>query len=123
DATVTGVQTCALPISLALAPREAHAALTDEGLVALGKARNEFVRIGRLCRFLYFIQARLRTCVGDVLCNTAREKHGLLLDKSELFSQIAQPVVPKIHIIEESEGPLDVSHVGLESRRVFAHAF
>src|SRR5205814_2833609 len=70
--------------ALALATRELHAPLADDGVVALGHPLDELVAVRDHGDALHFGQRRVGTRVADVLEDGPVEQEGVLEHEAEL---------------------------------------
>ena len=87
--------------ALALPAGERHAALADFGLVALGKAGDEIVGLGRPGRRSISVLAGAGAAKGDVLGQRAREQEDILLDGRDLRAQRLQAPVAHVDAIDQ----------------------
>ena len=70
--------------ALALPARERDAALAELGLVAVGEALDELVRLRQPGGALDLLEARLGASEGDVLAHAGREEERILRDHADL---------------------------------------
>src|SRR5205807_6623500 len=72
--------------ALALAARQLQAALADLSVVAVGKSRDEIVRMSGFGRRHDLGLAGVRFAEGDVLANCSAEQENVLADMGDLLT-------------------------------------
>src|SRR3989442_14335655 len=80
--------------------RQPYSPRASMGVVSVREPLDELVRSRQLRRLHYFIARRLRFGEGNVLRNCRREEQGVLQDDAELVSEVRDPVVLQVHIVE-----------------------
>jgi hypothetical protein len=86
--------------ALALAAGQAHAALAQEGAVALRQALDEFVGGGQFRRGDDFLVAGAGTAVADVFHRVGREDDGILRHDADRAAQRVQVEVADVDAVE-----------------------
>ena len=76
--------------ALALAAREAHAALAQEGVVALGQGADEIVGKGGARRGLHLGVAGVGAAVADVLQRAGGKDHRVLRHHGDVLAYVVQ---------------------------------
>src|SRR3546814_1353726 len=97
-ALVTGVQTCALPIS-----GEVAAARADLGVVAAGEGGDEIMGAGHAGGLFDLGIARAGAAVGDVGAQAVVEQQDLLADQADGPAQRVEGDVAQILLVNRSE--------------------
>src|SRR5205085_11857530 len=87
--------------ALALAPREGLTALADDGLVALGQAHDELVRVGGPGRGDDLLHGGLGPPVGDILADGGPKEHRLLRHDADAGAQRGQRQTPQVDAVEQ----------------------
>ena len=87
--------------ALALASRQAHAALAHHRVVALGQLGDEPRRLCRLGRRVDLLLGGVRTAIRDVLAHRAREEHRVLEHHAQLRAQARERHVAHVLAIEQ----------------------
>ena len=95
--------------ALALAARQAHAALAEEGLVALGQGGDEVVREGRAWpRRCTSSSLASGPAVADVLHRVGREDHAVLRHDADARAQVVRATARRRRAVERTRARLDV---------------
>ena len=87
--------------ALALAARQANAALADLRLVSFGKPRDEFMGVGGGRGRDDVVHRRLEAAVADVVCDRAREEQRLLRDDADVIAQRLQREPADVAAVEK----------------------
>lgn len=87
---------------LALAAREALPAFADDGVITIGEADDEVVRIGRLGRANDLFQCGIRVAIANVLGDGAVEQVWLLQHHAHLPPQPLHVIVADVDAIDRS---------------------
>ena len=82
--------------ALALAARQAYAALTDHRVIALGQARNEFMGVGRCGRGFHFRLARPWFAEENIFADRAVKQIGVLINHRQLAAKIGEAEIAQI---------------------------
>src|SRR5262249_54282457 len=82
--------------SLPLSSRERHAALANDGVVALGHSVDEFRGVSEFCSANDFIASRLWFSIGDVLPQRTVKENCLLQHETDLLAQ--GPLLESTHV-------------------------
>lgn len=86
--------------ALALPARQAHAALTKEGVVALGQGVDEVMRKGSFCSSFGLFIRRAGFAVADVLQRAGRENHRVLRHDADTMAQVFKRHVRGAYAVE-----------------------
>ena len=76
--------------ALALAPRQPHAALADDGLIALRQLRDELVRVRRARRRFELRGGGARLAHPQVVLDRAMEEVGVLTDHGDVAAHLVE---------------------------------
>ena len=86
--------------ALTLTARERVAALADDGVVALGQAHDELVRVGRAGRGLDSSNRGVGSAVGDVVADRDRKEERLVEDDADVRAKRAERHVADVVAVD-----------------------
>src|SRR5690606_3284486 len=86
---------------LALTAREPHAALPDDGVVAIGESEYELVAVGDPRGGAYFLVGRIGSCESDVLEHRAVKQEVVLQHDAELRAVVAEPEGGQVAAVDQ----------------------
>ena len=95
-------------------------ALAQHRIIAVGQARDEFVRVRHLGRMKDFLYARVRPAERDVVIHRVSKHHGFLLHISDLRAVIGKIYILNIDAIDQNIALITVvkAHEQIDKRRL-----
>ena len=91
--------------ALALAAREAHAALADDGGVALRQFQNEVLGVGGARRRAQLVHRGVRLAHSEVRFDGAMEEPGVLADDGDALAHLGQAQLAQVAAADQDAAP------------------
>src|SRR5260370_27628336 len=94
--------------TLLLATGDIHAALSDHGIKLVLHILDEFARLRDLSRVPHLRFRNILLAKADILCDRAREEHGLLWHKSNFRAQMLLRHLADIDAVKQNAATVDI---------------